>query len=528
MKNKFVYAALILSAASIMMVKAQNPHGYVVNRWDLYTPDMYNLSHYNMSYGTARSAAMGGAFTSLGADMSSMLINPAGLGMYMSSDINFSPAIGITETKNGQRGGNATYGSKSHTKFSVNNYGFVINPYQSSGALTSFSFGFAYNKLADFNYRSTVNVRDRNTIANIFANQLMGTSNIGNDGKYANFDFLNLPLSKWGAGLAWNNQLLLDDGTGYGYVYPGIGEGSEIDHYLETISKGYIGEYTMAGGFNFNNVFYLGLAVSFQDIYQNQWISYSEDITENTSTEGIDAIRSFTYNQGVRMFGTGVNFKLGMIARPVAGLRIGVAIHSPTIVSVDHEYRANMTVRFDDGDNMWETYPDVYTYDFITPTRLMAGLSYTFGDFAILSADYERAWYNGMRLKDNDLTTNEEYKEMIKNGFQGSHILRAGLEIKPTKNLAIRAGYSMQTSSMRDTDNMFDTPIAYETRNISAGIGYRFNSGAYVDLTYVNAHSTYSDYDMFYQKTDAGEYMTGNLTHARDRHNVMLTIGFRF
>jgi len=33
-------------------------------------------------FGTARVMGMGGAFTSLGADLSSMSINPAGLGMY--------------------------------------------------------------------------------------------------------------------------------------------------------------------------------------------------------------------------------------------------------------------------------------------------------------------------------------------------------------------------------------------------------------------------------------------------------------
>ena len=29
----------------------------------------------------------------------------------------------------------------------------------------------------------------------------------------------------------------------------------------------------------------------------------------------------------------------------------------------------------------------------------MFGLSYTIGRFAIISADYERDWYNGMRVK---------------------------------------------------------------------------------------------------------------------------------
>ena len=39
------------------------------------------------NFGTARAMALGGAFTSLGADMSAMSINPAGLGMYRRSEI---------------------------------------------------------------------------------------------------------------------------------------------------------------------------------------------------------------------------------------------------------------------------------------------------------------------------------------------------------------------------------------------------------------------------------------------------------
>ena len=50
---------------------------------DIVTPsDLFELSQTTFSLGTARSMAMAGAFTSLGADLTSMAINPAGLGMY--------------------------------------------------------------------------------------------------------------------------------------------------------------------------------------------------------------------------------------------------------------------------------------------------------------------------------------------------------------------------------------------------------------------------------------------------------------
>ena len=47
---------------------------------DIVTPsDLFELSQTTFSLGTARSMAMAGAFTSLGADLTSMAINPAGL-----------------------------------------------------------------------------------------------------------------------------------------------------------------------------------------------------------------------------------------------------------------------------------------------------------------------------------------------------------------------------------------------------------------------------------------------------------------
>ena len=55
--------------------------------------DMYNLSFTAHNYGTARSMAMGNAFTALGADMVSATINPAGIGMYTQSDVSITPML---------------------------------------------------------------------------------------------------------------------------------------------------------------------------------------------------------------------------------------------------------------------------------------------------------------------------------------------------------------------------------------------------------------------------------------------------
>ena len=48
--------------------------------------------------GTARFNSMGGAFTALGGDMSTLSQNPAGIGLFRSSEISFSPQLYYNNT----------------------------------------------------------------------------------------------------------------------------------------------------------------------------------------------------------------------------------------------------------------------------------------------------------------------------------------------------------------------------------------------------------------------------------------------
>ena len=68
---------------------------------DIVTPsDLFELSQTTFSLGTARSMAMAGAFTSLGADLTSMAINPAGLGMYRRNEISITPLMSFARAEN--------------------------------------------------------------------------------------------------------------------------------------------------------------------------------------------------------------------------------------------------------------------------------------------------------------------------------------------------------------------------------------------------------------------------------------------
>ena len=124
--------------------------------------DLYNLSFTSHNYGTARSMAMGNAFTALGADLTSAMLNPAGIGMYTGSDFSFSPMMQFSKSKTansdpyyvGIPKRQQTF--KDHSeRFGMSSIGGVFSVYRGTGALTNLNMGVVYNRIADHDYRTS-------------------------------------------------------------------------------------------------------------------------------------------------------------------------------------------------------------------------------------------------------------------------------------------------------------------------------------------------------------------------------------
>ena len=82
MKNRILRIAI---AISTIAANAQNE------------VDALRYSTQNLS-GTARYAAMGGAFGSLGGEFSALSSNPAGIGMYQFSEFTFTPTLNLNSS----------------------------------------------------------------------------------------------------------------------------------------------------------------------------------------------------------------------------------------------------------------------------------------------------------------------------------------------------------------------------------------------------------------------------------------------
>ena len=73
---------------------------------------------------TARSKAMGNAFGALGGDFSSLSINPAGIGIYQSSELSLSTSLNINNTQSTYQG---QTGDDRSTNFNMRNFGYVFS-----------------------------------------------------------------------------------------------------------------------------------------------------------------------------------------------------------------------------------------------------------------------------------------------------------------------------------------------------------------------------------------------------------------
>jgi hypothetical protein len=103
--------------------------------------------------GTARFVSMGGAFSALGGDFSALSYNPAGIGVFRSTEFTMSPSL-MYNKSNAEFLGTAREDYRYN--FNFNQLGFVMSFNPGSGNLKNINLGFGYNHLNDFNQTTPI------------------------------------------------------------------------------------------------------------------------------------------------------------------------------------------------------------------------------------------------------------------------------------------------------------------------------------------------------------------------------------
>ena len=317
--------------------------------------------------GTARFNAMGGAFTALGGDLSTLSQNPAGLGVFRSSEISFTPQLFHINTSANYNNGRV---SDYLYNFNLGQIGIVssLMTRSSEKGLISLNFGYSFNKTNNLN--STTRIQGQNTtssMADFWADQSEGT------------DYTDLSGS---AGLAYDawviDTITGSGGSGYGTAFNNYGDNS-TSLYGQNVrriitNEGYTGEHAFSIGGNYSNKLFFGATlginrVKFTGHYEHlEKVGYSLD-------SGLD---DFTYTEHFEDTGTGVSFKIGAIFKPTEALRIGLAFHSPTVYKIDEYFYDNMRANYDGGSDTYDykNSPSRYSYTLTTPFRALAGIAY--------------------------------------------------------------------------------------------------------------------------------------------------------
>ncbi|MBR1962974.1 MAG: long-chain fatty acid transporter [Alistipes sp.] len=548
MKRFFLALASLLALTTV--VQAQSTSGILFNRDIIPASSLLSLSQ-RESTGTARSMGMGGAFTSLGADMSSFGYNPAGFGMYQRNEISVSLGLGVTTAKNYNGYSGA---GNSATRFSINNAGASLKVYEGTGKLVAVNFAFGYNKMADYNYsfayespitKSSL-VDAFSDIANAGGLYINSDNKISDPRGYYDYD---MNPYYWGAVMGYKGGLINRGANGW---YPDEVGNANILQTTNVDSRGSAGEFSFAFGFNISNIVYLGASLDIQSIsrkqiiYYNEYFDYADGEAPNPDVMPYQ-LQNFEFGQSMQVNGSGVGAKFGVVVRPVESLRIGFSVHTPTYYSIAYRYEASLSsvARSVGSDPYGWASPNGYVYAdestpilqdggeyrwrFTTPTRLLAGVSYSFGPYAVISVDYQYDAYRSLKLNYAPADTgytNSAFRDNLK----GVHTVRAGVEAKPLPWLSLRVGGGYRSQVLKSDYNfvIFSEPIEDRVWYASAGLGFRVSEVTSIDLAYQYRDARYSDYYSFYTQNSVGENASPIYGLDIIKHNIALTFAFRF
>lgn len=469
--------------------------------------DMFEFSaiYYN---GTAKSTAMGNAMGAVGSDFSAIAINPAGLGLFRKSTFLFSPSFYATSTESNYKGSN---GIDRTFHAPLNNVGITWTQEMNEGALNSISFSLGINHLNNFSYNSLVNGDNMNTsLLDAYLTE-MDMNGINNISALSNYSTNMYSL--------YETDVMVYDDDNHEFV-PLVPQGNLNQQY--GVSKtGGTHEFSFATGFNFEDKWFLGVSLNIPYFEREVTTEYKERNLAN------DYFKYWDQEEYISNVGRGVNAKLGVIVYPAKWLRIGAAFHSPTFYKIDETWYTDTYALFEDGSEFFTTPNSTYSYTITTPYRLNASTALIFGNYGMLTADYEFVDYSKMKASSYDYNYSY-FNNYIKSLYGPTSNIRVGGEWR-WQSLCFRAGYAFYGSpyGLDKTD--------LSTNSYSCGLGFthhRFTiDAAYVFSQRKNTYDLYSQYSMYpayYQDSD-GEWVVDNtkVKETTNMNQVVISLKFR-
>ena len=105
--------------------------------------------------------------------------------------------------------------------------------------------------------------------------------------------------------------------------------------------RGGINEAALSYAANMDDRLYLGLSIGFPFINYSRYTQWKE---EDAAGKGNNEFAYSNYKENYTLKGLGFNVKMGMIIKPVQSLRIGFALHTPSLYTLTEKTDGEMKI----------------------------------------------------------------------------------------------------------------------------------------------------------------------------------------
>ncbi|MBP5567283.1 MAG: hypothetical protein J6X57_07365 [Bacteroidales bacterium] len=586
---------IIVSLASLMLI-ASMASGQTMM-------DALTFSQTNY-YGTARTMGMGNAVTAIGGDLGSINVNPAGGAVSAYSQFTISTGWSTSSSTSAYAASYDSYDGSANfsggfennkTRMTIPNIG--MNMYLETGnrsGLLGWNFGFVINRAQTYTSMMSASGLEGHTSMTgalaTFANGMPGTILADPDNMFDS-------QYSWNSICAYDAGLInykSDAGSFFGSAETVTASGTEYKYEMLGWLRQNIGTTTLGSrndmvwnfGANIDNRLFLGFSLGIPMInysYSEYYNEVSQDPADFPVKPEYYSKSKAAYVQGASTYYLGstykynyiadiggINAKVGVIWLPTNGLRLGAAIQTPTVLSINERWYIDVNSEFQDASqNASSSSPTAEAeYSFRAPYSANFGLAYTLGRSGLISFDYELIDFSVMKFSEIYEDASYSYADpfyrvnRLNNLFCGvQHNLRVGAEIRVLPSLSLRAGYNMSTNPQRHyTDNtgvivdaaeydawfsdfengtytLVDGSAAYSkdrVTSISFGAGYSSPGSFYVDIAFRRTSlpdTHYSPYSNYLSHSVGGkvyDIVSPQVRTSNSLFDAVVTFGWRF
>ncbi|MBW8361044.1 MAG: hemin receptor [Kaistella sp.] len=468
----------VMSVAAVFFASAQNV-STVKNSVDIYSNAAF--------FGSAKYNAMAGSTGALGGDGNSLLNNPAGLGVAISSDI--SGTLSVQNNKN-------------------------------VSSLNGSSIDY------------TINTADIGNVNGVAAFQLMTESP---------WKFVNI-------GMSYSNQTIEDyvetPGNSNIIIQKALVDagGNDVTGNLSYLGHAYNrfgnqSKMSVGVGANYANFLYLGAGLNFHyaQIEQYDTARFGLDLDNTVSTYD-KQYTPFTEESG------GFSATFGVIGKVNNQFRLGAALETPTWWSIQRFYNENYVDN--SGFISYETLEE--SRNFSSPLKANLSASFVPNKNFSLNVDYSLGLTKPRYRVEG--AAESELNDFFDDNYKNLSEVKFGAEYR-VKALRFRGGYSFATnpfdavsiSSYSNTgvegNTSYDQLFTGKRNTLGLGIGYAFTS-LFIDAAFQNTVSEYSnpflrgseEFGTGYYSADFDVNSNSSVVSQvkNTRNNFFLTVGWKF